>query len=296
MERIDAHQHFWQLNDTEYAWLNGDRAALRQDFLPTDLKPLLRAHDIAGCIAVHARQMVKETPWLLGLADKYSWIRGVVGWAPLLVNSGEPYLEEHADHPKLVGVRHLLHDGSGNDYLQDEQFNEGIRRLMRYGLVFDLLLRPRQLTQVVAFVDRHPNQVFVVDHVAKPRIAAHDFDEEWRVGIRELARRPNVYCKVSGMLTEIRDADWSADTLLPTFDAVLNAFGPRRLIYGSDWPVCLLRAGYARWASTVDELVGPLRSSDREAFWGGNAERAYGLNAFVADVDVHCRATSQHPS
>ena len=286
MARIDAHQHFWEINDTEYAWLDEDRRAIRRDYLPHDLEPLLRANKIVGCIAVHARQMVKETPWLLGLAERYNWIRAVVGWAPLLVNAGEPYLEEFADHPKLVGVRHVLqegHNGQGTDYIHSNRFSDGIRRLEKYGLVFDLLVHGERVSQVIDFVDRHPNQVFVVDHVGKPRISVREFDEEWRAGIVSLARRVNVYCKVSGMLTEVQDPDWNVETLRPTFETVLESFGPSRLMYGSDWPVCLLRASYESWVHALAELVGSLSSSEKLGFWGENAIRVYGLDCHVSE-------------
>ena len=283
MIRIDSHQHFWNINSDEYAWIDADRASIRRDFLPRDLGPLLHTNGIAGCIAVHARQMVKETPWLLALADEYDWIRGVVGWAPLLVDAGEPYLAMYAPHPKLVGIRHVIQDTPVNECIHSDRFNDGIRQLERYGLVFDLLIHGRQLSEAIAFVDRHPNQVFVLDHVAKPCISSREFDEEWATGIVQLALRPHVYCKLSGMLTEVVDPVWSVNTLRRTFDTVLESFGASRLMYGSDWPVCLLRAGYEDWVNAVQEMIAPLSLSEQCAIWGENTEHAYGLDTRVRD-------------
>jgi len=192
-------------------------------------------------------------------------------------NAGEPCLGEFAAHPKLVGVRHVVHDEPDDDFILRENFNAGIRQLSKYGLVYDILIFARHLPQTLTFVDRHPGQPFVVDHIAKPVIRGSAFDASWDRQLRDLARRENVSCKLSGMVTEVRDAEWNADLLRPYYETVLEAFGPRRVMFGSDWPVCLLRASYAAWVAAVTELASALSAHEQAAFWGGNAARIYHL-------------------
>lgn len=275
--RIDTHQHFWAINDTDYVWMTAEHEVIRRDFLPSDLRPLLDASAIDGTIAVQARQMVRETEWLLDLADRNPWIRGVVGWVPLVDRNVALRLEQYGAHPRFVGVRHVVHDEPDDDFLLRPDFNEGVRQLAAHGLVYDILIFWRHLPQTLRFVDAHPYQSFVVDHIAKPRISRNGFDREWAFGMRELARRDHVVCKVSGMTTEVRDASWDVDLLRPYFDTVLDAFGPERILYGSDWPVSSLRTGYAGWVDTVRELASGLTPGESEAFWGGNARRIYGI-------------------
>jgi len=275
--KIDSHQHFWAINDTDYVWMGDEHATIRRDFLPSDLKPLIAECGIDGSVAVQARQMVEETEWLLGLAEEHELIRAVVGWVPLCESAVEAELERFAGHRKLIGVRHVIHDEPDDDFILRGDFNEGIRRLSQHGLVYDILIFWKHLPQTIEFVDRHPGQPFVLDHVAKPRIRKDSFDLQWAAGIQELALRENVSCKVSGMLTEVRDDEWDVDLLRPYFETVLEAFGPSRLMYGSDWPVCLLRTGYLDWWETASALTGSLSRDEQTAFWGGNAARIYGL-------------------
>lgn len=275
--RIDTHQHFWAINDADYVWMGEEHAPIRRDFLPDDLLPLLSATGIDGCVTVQARQMVEETQWLLELADRHAWIKAVVGWVPLVNGAGEPWVEQFARHPKLAGLRHVVHDEPDEDFILRDDFNAGIARLAHYGLVYDVLIFARHLPQTMMFADRHPNQPLVVDHIAKPCIRRDGFDHAWAAGIRELARREQVTCKVSGMVTEVRDPDWDAELLRPYFETVLEAFGPRRLMFGSDWPVCRLRAGYDQWVRTAEFLTNPLSPAEQHAFWGGNAARVYGF-------------------
>ena len=275
--KIDTHQHFWAVNDTDYPWMTDELDAIRRDFLPPDLKPLLDAGGFDGCVAVQARQMVKETEWLIGLAEEHDWIRGVVGWAPLSDNAGEPFLEKFAAHPKIVGMRHVVHDEPDDDFILRPEFNDGVRRCLDHGLAYDILIFWKHLPQTIRFADRHPDQVLVVDHIAKPRISKEVFDDEWAAGIRELAQRPQVSCKLSGMVTEVRDAEWDTELLRPYFETVLKAFGPERLMFGSDWPVCLLRSDHPTWSRVAADLVAPLSPDEQAAFWGGNAARIYRL-------------------
>ncbi|MFT5141812.1 MAG: L-fuconolactonase [Rhodothermales bacterium] len=277
--RIDSHQHFWAINDTDYVWMTDVHDVIRRDFLPKDLVPLLADSRIDGCVAVQARQMVAETAWLLRLSETYDQIRGVVGWVPLLESAGEPFLEEFAGHSKLVGVRHVVHDEPDDDFILRTDFGEGVRRMLNYGLVYDILIFEKHLPQTITFVDRHPEQAFVVDHIAKPRIRRDAFDAEWASGIRELAKRPHVTCKLSGMVTEVRDDAWDVATLRPYFETVLEAFGADRVMFGSDWPVCLLRAGHAAWVRAVEEMAIRLSADEQAALWGGTAQRMYQLDA-----------------
>lgn len=277
--KIDSHQHFWAINPTDYPWME-PHTAIKRDFLPADLRPLLDESDIGGCVAVQARQMICETEWLLALADKHDWIRGVVGWVPLLENAGEPWLEKFASHPKLSGVRHVLHDEPDDNFILRPDFNEGVARLANYKLVYDILIFWKHLPQTIQFVDMHPDQPFVIDHIAKPRIEARNFDTEWAAGIRELAQRPHVSCKLSGMLTEVRGEAWDLDLIRPYFETVYEAFGPQRVMFGSDWPVCLLRSSHAQWTRICTELSGNLSPAEQAAFWGGNAARIYQIPNF----------------
>lgn len=272
---IDAHQHFWAINDTDYVWMSAEHDVIRRDFLPADIEPLLDAAGIDGCLAVQARQMVSETEFLLDLADRHERIRGVVGWVPLCEEAGEPFLERFAAHPRLVGVRHVVHDEPDDDFILRPDFNEGVRRLERYGLTYDVLIFWKHLAHTIEFVDRHPNQPFVVDHIAKPRIRRDAFDREWAASLRDLARREHVACKVSGMVTEVRDAEWDIDLLRPYFETVLEAFGPDRLMFGSDWPVCLLRSPYAAWGETVHRLAADLTPDEKASLFGSTAARVY---------------------
>jgi L-fuconolactonase len=222
--------------------------------------------------------MITETEFLLDLADQHERIRGVVGWVPLCERAGEPFLERFAAHSRLVGVRHVVHDEPDDDFILRPDFNEGVRRLERYGLTYDILIFAKHLPQTICFVDQHPNQPFIVDHVAKPTIASGAFDAGWAAAIRDLARREHVACKLSGMVTEVRDPAWDPDLLRPYFETVFDAFGPDRLMFGSDWPVCLLRSSYADWTGAARNLAADLGTDERTALFGHTASRLYGLS------------------
>ncbi len=282
--KIDSHHHLWAINDTDYVWMGGEHAVIRRDFLSADLDAVLDESGIDGSVAVQARQMVEETDFLLAIADANPRIKGVVGWVPLCEDDGEPFLERCAAHRKLVGVRHVVHDEADDNFILRPDFNAGIRNLAKYGLCYDILIFWKHLPPTIEFVDRHPNQPFVVDHIAKPRIEAGSFDAEWAAGIRELAKRPHVSCKVSGMLTEVRGATWDIDLLRPYFDTVYEAFGPQRVMFGSDWPVCLLRSSHAGWTGICLVLTDMLDPDEHAAFWGGNAARIYGIESATSPL------------
>ncbi len=277
MYKLDAHQHFWKFEPSEYAWIDGSMGVLRRDFLPPDLKSVMDSAGVNGSIAVQARQTLEETRWLLGLARQYPLVRGVVGWVPLLAaNVGEILADLSADI-RLRGVRHVLHDETDPFYMLREDFQRGVRELKRYGLAYDLLIFERHLPQTIRFVDKHPDQVFIVDHLAKPRVKAHEISP-WRENLRELARRPHVYCKMSGLITEANHQTWKPEDLQPYLETVLEAFGPKRVLFGSDWPVCLLAGQYKQWVSIVEQATSRLSAAEQEWIWSCTAQLAYRLS------------------
>lgn len=275
-ERIDAHHHLWKYTAAEYGWLEDSMARLRRDFLPEDLVRETSAAGIDGTVTVQARQTLDETRWLLDLADTCDTIRGVVGWAPIAGPSFPAVMEEFADRPQLKGLRHIVQGEKDERYLLREDFNAGIRTMEGSGLVYDILIYERHLPQTVEFVDRHPKQVFVLDHMAKPLIAAGEL-EPWAVRMRELARRENVWCKVSGLVTEAKWSAWNAETLRPYLDVAVEAFGPRRLMAGSDWPVCLVASQYEQWFDLLRSYFAAFSNEERDAVFGGTAVEVYGL-------------------
>jgi L-fuconolactonase len=281
VERIDAHHHLWRYSPTEYGWIDDEMAALRRDFLPADLKSAMASAGIDGTIAVQARQTLDETRWLLDLADASDAIRGVVGWAPIAGEDFPGCMEEFDGRAKLKGLRHVIQDERDPHYILRADFNSGIRTLVDSGLVYEILIFERHLEDAIHFVDEHPRQPFVLDHIAKPLIAAGKL-EPWAMRMRELGRRENVSCKLSGLVNE---ADWRADpararsleTLRPYLDVAVEAFGPTRLMAGSDWPVCLLAIGYAQWFDLLRTYFAAFSESERAAIFGGTAIQVYGL-------------------
>lgn len=276
--RIDAHQHFWRYDPAEYGWISDSMRLLRRDFLPPELRRAATEAGIQGAVSVQARQATRETRFLLDLARDDPFLRAVVGWAPLVEPGVAGTLEEFADEPKFKGCRHVLQDEADDNFMLRADFNAGVRAVTEAGLVYDILIYERHLPQTLEFVDRHPDQVFVLDHIAKPRIREGSF-ATWRDLMRELARRPRIHCKISGMVTEADWGGWTEADLLPYLDVVLEAFGPSRLMFGSDWPVCLVATGYRRWARLVAAFAARLGDSERDRILGGTAAEAYGLEA-----------------
>jgi len=274
--KIDSHHHFWKYSAEEYPWISDSMAALRRDFLPEHLEAEIAAVGIDGVVSVQARQTVGETEWLLSLADGNEFIKGVVGWVPLADPGVREVIAKFTANPKLRAVRHVVQDEPDDRFILGADFNRGVSMLREFGLVYDILIFERQLAASIEFVDRHPQQVFVLDHIAKPRIGDGAI-EPWKANIRELARRKNVFCKVSGMVTEADWKTWSEEQLRPYFDTVLEAFGPKRLMFGTDWPVCLAASGYSRWVEVVREFVAGLSADEQEWLFGKTAVLAYGL-------------------
>jgi L-fuconolactonase len=273
---IDSHHHLWKYSAAEYGWITPQMPAIKRDFLPEDLEQLMHYFGIEGTVAVQARQTVEETAWLLDLAAKHPIIRGVVGWVPLTEGAGvKRHLDRFASNPKLRGVRHVIQDEPDPRYILRNDFNTGVHTLLDYNLRYDILIYERHLPAAIQFVDRHPKQVFILDHVAKPRIKEKILSP-WDRDMRELAKRQNVYCKLSGMITEA-GPDWTPERLQPYIDLVLEAFGPKRVMYGSDWPVMLLAGDYARWFGVVSNAIGKLSKAEQDRIMGGTAAEAYGI-------------------
>ena len=249
---------------------------LRRDYVHDDLSEVMAAAGVTGTVVVQAQQTIAETEWLLSLAEDSKLIRGVVGWSPLVDAKVEASLEEIARQPKLKGVRHVLHDEADDRYMLREDFNRGIACLKRFDLRYDLLIFERHLPQTIEFVDQHPNQIFILDHIAKPRIHEQVM-EPWRSNLRELARRENVYCKISGMVTEADWHSWSEAQLWPYFEAVLSTFGAERLMFGSDWPVLNLASDYGAWIEVVKRAIDRLSPHERQQIMAKTAIAAYRL-------------------
>ncbi len=275
-QRVDAHHHFWNYSPKEYGWIGDSMAALRRDFTPDDLLAATAPVGIGGVVSVQARQTVEETDFLLAHASRHGFIRGVVGWAPLMAPGVENRLEHFAAHPKFKGVRHVVQDEPDDNFILRDDLSRGVSLLKPLGLVYDILIFERHLKPSIQFVDRHPDQVFVLDHIAKPGIKA-GHREPWAADIREMARRPNVYCKLSGMVTEANWETWTPDQLRPYIDTVLEAFGPKRLMFGSDWPVMLVACPYAHWWQVVNTAIASLSADERDRILGLTAIEAYKL-------------------
>jgi L-fuconolactonase len=275
--QIDSHHHFWRYNPEEYSWIDDSMALLRRDFLPEDLHPEIQRSSIDGVISVQARQTLEETRWLLDLAASHSFIKGVVGWVPLTDQNLPQVLHLLADNSKLKSVRHVLQGEPDDRYMLRSDFNRGIRWLKEFQLAYDILVFERHLPYVLEFVRQHPQQLFVLDHVAKPRIR-DSILSPWRENLRELAKFPNVYCKISGMVTEADHTSWKEEDLVPYFNTVLEAFGPSRLLFGSDWPVCLVAASYGTWIAFVRQQIAMLTESEQSAILGGTAARVYRID------------------
>ena len=274
--KIDAHHHFWKYSAEEYGWIDDAMNSIRRDFLPADIDAEIKAAGIDGVVSVQARQSEKETKWLLEFSRKHDFIKGVVGWCPLCSRDVGKHLSDYSGFGKLKAVRHVLQGEPDDNFILRKDFNEGIRTLREFGLAYDILILEKHLPQTIKFVDMHPDQIFILDHIAKPRIK-ENLVEPWRKNIRWLAERKNVYCKVSGMVTEADYGAWTVEQLHPYFETVLDAFGPERLMFGSDWPVCTVACEYRRWVEIVEKAISNLSVDEQSLIMGGTAVKAYDL-------------------
>lgn len=272
---IDAHQHFWTYDSVRHGWITDDMKAIRRDFQPEDLKPLLDRHGMEGCVVVQVDQTEEETLSLLALANQHDFIKGVVGWIDLRNPKLESRLEYFASLKKLKGFRHIVQSEKPG-FLSQPTFIKGVRQLASYHFTYDLLVYHHQLAEAVNFVKQVPETRIVVDHLAKPSIITRDI-RQWEMHMNALADCPNVSCKVSGMVTEAKWPGWKYRDFVPYLDVVVNAFGIQRLMYGSDWPVCLVAASYEEQFSIVQKYFSAFRESEKKLIFGENARRFYNL-------------------
>jgi L-fuconolactonase len=271
---VDAHQHFWHYQPHAYRWIDQTMDVLKRDFLPADLLPHLAQAGVDATIAVQARQAADETDWLLTLAARHRFIAGVVGWVDLRADDVEARIARVSAHPKLAGIRHIVQSEADDRFLLGTAFGRGIAALGQASLPYDLLIYPRHLTVAADFVARFPSQTFVLDHLAKPAIRSAAIDD-WARDLRHLAAAPNVWCKLSGLVTEADWQTWTPAHIEPYLDVAFDCFGAPRLLAGSDWPVCTLAADYSRTMAVVRDYLGRFTSPEREAVLGGNARTVY---------------------
>ena len=274
---IDSHHHLWKYSATEYGWISDEMSVLKQDFLGQQLGEIAEQSGVDGFVSVQARQTTEETDDLLRIAESQPLIKGVVGWVPLAEDSVADTLDKYSDHSILKGVRHVVQDEPDDRFIMGEAFNRGVEKLKGRGLVYDVLIFAKQLPASIEFVDKHSDLPMVLDHIAKPTIQDTEFDAFWEKNFREIAKRENLTCKFSGVVTEVRGESWSIDTIKRYWDVALESFTPGRLMFGSDWPVCLLMTEHKRWVDTVRELASGLTESEQADLFSGTANRAYNL-------------------
>jgi len=277
MKRIDAHQHFWIYNQVKDAWITDDMAVIQRDFMPEDLASLLVVNGVAGCVAVQADQSEQETDFLLALAQQYPFIKGVVGWVDLKDVHIEERLAHYSVFPKLKGFRHILQGEADPQFMLSPTFIRGVAALHKFDLTYDILVKPKQLPATAKFLNHFSEeQRFVVDHLAKPYISSRKTDP-WAAEMKVLAQHPNVYCKLSGMVTEAHWKHWKPEDFDFYINHLLDVFGPERLMFGSDWPVCTVAASYEAVLELLELHTSKLSLAEQVLIWHQNAERFYKL-------------------
>ncbi|RKR80867.1 L-fuconolactonase [Mucilaginibacter gracilis] len=276
MPRIDSHQHFWVFDPVRDSWINDEMRVIQRDFLPADLQPVLADNGIDGCIAVQADQSEIQNDFLLGLANGNDFIKGIVGWVDLRADNIAERLEYYSEVNLMKGFRHVLQGEQDRALMLKPAFKNGIGQLKKHGFTYDILIFPDQLQYVSEFAAAFPDQKFVIDHLAKPYIKDGKIDD-WGRDMRNLAKHNNLYCKVSGMVTEADWKNWKAEDFFPYMDVAFEAFGAERLMFGSDWPVCQVAASYASMKGIVEQYTTRLSATEQAAFWGGNASEFYSL-------------------
>jgi len=273
---IDAHHHLWKFNEADYAWMDKSMSILKKNYLPADLEKQLGGTDVVGTVVVQARQNLDETRWLLEMAGRYPFIKGVVGWFDLCSENLQAQLNEFTDDPRLVGARHVIHDEPDDDFMLRPAFVKGMEKLVQYNLSYDLLLFPKHLQRAFELVSLFPDQRFVLDHLSKPFIKAGILDP-WREEIAALASQSNVWCKISGMVTEADHEHWKYEDFIPYLDTVIEAFGTDRIMLGSDWPVCRLAGEYHQVMDIPARYFNDLDPFDREKIFSLNCIECYEL-------------------
>lgn len=276
MKKIDSHQHFWRYEVEQYPWINDSMPNLKQDRLPRHLQPLLQQFNFDGSIVVQARQSLTENQFLLSLAESNPWILGVIGWLNLCDKNIEEQIIQWKTHNIIKGYRHLIQDETDpDDFMALKAFNHGVDVVLNQGLVYEVLIHDKNLSAATQFCARHDQAILVLDHVGKPNIT-HSSPQEWEKKIRPLANLQHVYCKLSGLITEV-GTNWTESQIKPYIEIALNVFGPNRLLFGSDWPVCLLAGEYSQVYQLIEKTINHLSSSEQAAIWGNNASRVYNL-------------------
>ena len=277
MLKIDAHQHFWHYDPERHAWITDEMAVIRKNFMPPDLKPILEKNKFNGCVVVQTDQSAEENTYLLALAEQYDFIKGVVGWVDFGSDTIEEQLAKLHQFKKLKGFRHILQGATPPDLMLEPAFKHGISKLNQFDFTYDILIYPDQLKYIPAFVSAFPDQPFVINHLAKPKIKEQDITQ-WAKEIKRLAQFENVYLKISGLVTEADWHNWQVEDFRPYLNVAVNAFGPNRIMYGSDWPVCLVAGSYDETLDMVQEYFKAFSLTEQELFFGGNAVRFYNLS------------------
>jgi L-fuconolactonase len=276
MLKIDSHQHFWKFDPVRDSWINDDMKGIQRDFLPLDLKPVLEQSGFDGCVTVQSDQSETENEFQLKNAQDYEFIKGVVGWVDLQALNIDERLSYYKQFKKLKGFRHVLQGEKQRDFMLRPAFKNGISLLKRYGYTYDILIFPDQLKFSAELVSLFPDQAFVIDHIAKPYIKDKKIDD-WKRDIQAIAKYENVWCKVSGMVTEADWKNWKKDDFTPYLDAVVEAFGIQKLMFGSDWPVCLVAASYSQMLDILTSYFSKFSENERALLFGGNATKFYNL-------------------
>lgn len=276
MLKIDSHNHFWNYDEKRDSWITPDMAMLQQDFLPQHFYPVLRQHSFDGCVVVQSNQCDAENEFQLAQAATNDFVKGVVGWVDLQSENIEAELARYQANKKMKGFRHILQGEANRALMLEPAFKNGIGLLAKYGFTYDLLIYPDQLQYAITLVRDFPNQLFVMNHLAKPFIKKGDINE-WQTEIQKLAQYPNVYCKISGMVTEANWHQWTQNDFTPYLDVVISGFGTNRIMYGSDWPVCLLSATYTGVLGIVQKYFASFSDTEQQLFFGGNATTFYNL-------------------
>lgn len=273
---IDSHQHFWKYEPVKHNWIDDSMAVIRKDFMPSDLQKVYAENEIDGCIAVQADQTLEETDFLLKLSAKNDFIKGIVGWVDLRSENIEEVLENYSKFEKIKGFRHIVQGEPDHNFLLRPDFLRGISKLEKYNFTYDILIFPHQLGATLEFVKKFPNQKFVIDHIAKPYIK-DGFYDGWAALMTEIGKQENVYCKLSGMITEADFDKWTPQQIEPYMNLVLNAFGSEKIMFGSDWPVCLVAGNYKKVKEIVTDFIAKLSSKEQASIMGGNAIKFYNL-------------------
>ncbi|MHA4894091.1 amidohydrolase family protein [Pedobacter sp. PWIIR3] len=277
MLKIDAHQHFWKYTPDMDGWITEEMAVLKRDYMPADLAPLLNSSGFDGCVAVQADQSPDENNFLLQLAEQNDFIKGVVGWVDLRAQNLSEQLAELKKNKKLKGFRHILQGEEDRALMLQPDFSAGIAEIKKHGFTYDILIYTDQLQYLPELLKAHPEQAFVLDHIAKPNIKDNGIGE-WQKGIEALKSFENLYCKVSGMVTEANWQSWKQEDFHPYLDIVFETFGAKKVMFGSDWPVCLVAAQYAEVCAILEKYMSKLSTDEQQLVWSGNAVKFYNLN------------------